>query len=291
MSLPELLERAAARPAGSVDVDRMWRTGRNRRRRTQAAAVGVLAAAAVAAALVLPGLTPGDGVVLLPAPPPADAVPVSPPPAPPTPTPMPTRTPADWQDLTLAEALDGLIAVNETAPAVPIDGVRVTRTVVAWLSGLDESEEKMLELVVIDTRRLPDRSGTMSISPIPGLLALDTSAERLREIVGATNLDGLTVREVHTYDPGEMYPEDQETLLAGAETLATAPDEPRESETELPARVRAAFDAAYGLSATVPSPPQRIRALRIFGGLGPEAVEYGGVERDLLGREASRSTC
>lgn len=288
MSLPELLERAAASPTGAVDVDRLWHRGRRRRRRVQAAAGGGVAALAIAGALLL--IPEPGGVVLVPGLPPetASALPLPPPSAAPTEAP-----PADWPDLTLAEALERLITVNESAPAGLADGVRVTRTVHASRNTDGGTGASTLGIDVHEARRTPDGYGTTWRAPVAEGLDPAASPERLRAIVAATDLDGLVLELEYDLSegviPSEAGPNPTiEDMLALAEEFAATvlPSPlPSELETKRPPHASAADAVIDTLRQRVPSPQQRIRALHVLAGLDPSVVQYGGVARDLLGRE------
>lgn len=292
MSLPDLLDRAAARPSGAVDVDRLWQRGRRRRRAVQAAAGGGVTAVALLAVLALSGvLSLRPGVVLVPPAPPletATAVPL------PQPQPVPTPTPpAAWPDLTLAEAIDRLVTVNESAPAGPRDGARVTRSLGAAVSTNGGTGISVLNLTARELRLDPDGSVTILGAPIAEGLHPTTTPERLREIVAGTDLDALVLTPEHRSSApaadGESGPVPTvDDMLTEAEALAATvlPSPlPAELKTERPPQASAANAVADALHEGVPSPQQRIRALRILSGLDPEIVQYGGVVRDLLGRE------
>lgn len=299
MSLPDLLERAAARPSGAIDVDRLWQRGRRRRRAVQVAAGGGVAAVALLAALALSTL-PSDqpGVILVPGPESETATAVPLPAPSPTETQAPTPAPtlaesAEWADLTLAEALDRLVTVNESALAGPTDGVRVTRSLGAYASTDGGTGVTVLNLTARELRLNPDGSGTIWGAPIAEGLDPGTTPERLRAIAAATDLDALVLeRETDLTDgviPSEAGPNQTvEDMLALAEEFAATvlPSPlPQERETERPPQASAANAVADALRESVPSPQQRIRALRVLAGLDSSIVQYGGVVRDLLGRE------
>lgn len=289
MSLPELLERAAAKPAGSVDLDQIWRRGRRRRQGRQAAVGATLAALVAAAVVVLPGTLTSDrgGVTLAPG---APSEPAQPPPAtsaPPTPA---TAPPTPWADLTLAGAIDRLVALNESAPAQEqSEGTRVTRTVSAYLNTpLDGgSATSAFDVTVREAQFSQDGSGVLASAPVAEGVDQAADADRLREIVAGTDLDALELDE-ERFGPGELSPVDVDALLAEAEQLAAAPPPsplPLETETERASDAAAGIAVADALRETLPSPQQRVRALRIISSLDPAFVEYDGVVRDLLGRE------
>lgn len=284
MPLPELLERAAARPVGSVDLDQIWRRGRRRRQRRQAAVGATLAAVVAAAVVVLPGTLTSDrgGVTLAPG---APSEPAQPPPA--TPAPPATAPPTPWVDLTLAGAIDRLVALNESAPAQEqSEGTRVTRTVSAYLNTTVDGGSA-IDVTVREAQFSQDGSGVLASAPVAEGVDQAADADRLREIVAGTDLDALELDE-EQFGPGELSQVDVDAALDEAEQLAAAPPPltlPWETETERGSDAAAGIAVADALRETLPSPQQRVRALRIISSLDPAFVEYAGVVRDLLGRE------
>lgn len=272
MSLPDLLDRAAARPTDPLGVDRLWHQGRRRRQRRQAAIGAAVAAVTAAAVFAFPSTLTSDreGVALAPG---GD----------------PGQPPTPWQDLTLAGAIDRLVAINESLPAqTQPDGTRVTRTVSAYLNTTVDggSETSAFEVALREVRFSPDGSGVIALAAISEAVDPGTDAERLREIVAQADLDALTLEEERV-GPGELSQADVDAALSEAERLAAArpPLLPLETETERSSQAAAAIAVADALRETVPSPQQRVRALRVLADLDPAFVQYGGVVRDLLGRE------
>lgn len=151
----------------------------------------------------------------------------------------------------------------------------------------------VLNLTARELRLFPDGSITILGAPIAEGLDPTTAPERLREIVAGTDLEALVLTPEHRISTpaadGESDPVPTvDDMLIQAEALAAtvAPSPlPAELETERPPQASAANAVADALFEHVPSPQQRIRALRILAGLDPEIVRYGGVVRDLLGRE------
>lgn len=279
MSLDELFSDAAARPAQPVDVDELWRHGRRRRRAGLAgSAAAALAGVAAVAALAVPNLLLRD----------VDRVGLT-----------PAGPAAAWDDLTLTEALDRLIAVNRAQPPLAPTGGDVRISTHLWASRDPEQvpsdQREPLQpvqaepFVVFLNARAEAPDGALATWVVP--VAEDVPEADVATVVAGADLETLQAQQrfetvpVELDDDGESV-EDEDGFIYG-ERSAEIPQLLEEAEALAadPRDERVIEVAMSAIRGTVPAPQDRARALEILRRLDPAPFEYRGVVRDLLGRE------
>ncbi len=283
MSLPELFTDAAAQPASTVDVEATWRRGRRRRAARAAGGAVALAGVLAVAVLTVPNLLLADVERVDLAGPAADSA-DTPPPAQPEPTAadVPERP---WEELTLPEALDRLIAVNQAAlPPDPAAGdVLLTHTVKAhpaYSPPHDVWEVTLHSEIVAPDGTRADRGGAVAEG-------LDPGAD-FRAVVAGADLEAMLATPPNGYQAPHDVDGDGVADPVGAALTDALLTEAEALPADLTAgpdgssRLDLVVDALVG---TVPSPQARARALAVLRGIDPALMEYRGFVPDLLGRE------
>lgn len=207
-----------------------------------------------------------------------------------------TATGPDWDELTLPEAIDALIAANETADPRPTPGpgeVVVDRTYAIWSSTTVDggTATHQFELTLHEVRNASDGPTRIVREPIAVVPPSD-DPDTLRD-AAAAHLEGFDPRsvrrnaeasEVGSEHPGPGY--DGGTWLDRLDRDSRGSAEPRPDTTEKPDQVKAFTNAAEALQSGL-GPEWRIDVLQAIARLDANLVEYRGLMPDLLGRQGA----
>lgn len=190
----------------------------------------------------------------------------------------------DWTELSVTEAIDRLIAINEEAPAQPelTEGRHLLlRGYAATFSGRtnpDGTTEAYLSIAESQARIQPDRSGTERHEILVERIPVGTPADDIRaKAVEARDLDDQDAATVE-----ETVPTPGKDLDAIAEDIASD-TQPQPGQDDRPSQVTAFLDL-HNILPILHQPADRIRALELIGSIDRQWVEYRPHAEDLLGR-------
>lgn len=188
-----------------------------------------------------------------------------------------------WEDLTLAEALDRLIALNEARPApAPLapGQERVARVVGAAIHQIDGEDGLETYRYVAEEEWRYTAAGTARVGE---RIIADTApiTETLADLQQRVAADaGGTIADLRPADLSDR------AAMLEAEALSHGSAEPTPGRTERPDQAYAFMRMmdAFRFGATAPT--DVIEGLRIIERLDASLVEYRGPVEDLLGRPA-----